>query len=100
MRAGKGGLFVGFRCKLPRRGGSAVYLALLFVGGKSPERPAAAGSSANKNGGLRMTEWQASRRKKNSFLQELCWNVIENKGPPWKKWRQSGNVADYKGDKL
>ena len=25
MRAGKGNLFVGFHCKLPRRGGSAVH---------------------------------------------------------------------------
>jgi hypothetical protein len=34
MRAGKGKFFVGFNCKLPRRGRSAVYLALLFVGRK------------------------------------------------------------------
>jgi hypothetical protein len=34
MRAGKGDLLVGFRCKLSARGESAVHLALLFVGGK------------------------------------------------------------------
>jgi hypothetical protein len=34
IRAGKGNLFVGFRCKLSARGGSAVHLTLLFLGGK------------------------------------------------------------------
>jgi len=31
-------------------------------------------------------------------MRELCGNLIENKGPLWKTWGQSGNVYENKGD--
>ena len=82
MRAGKGSLFVGFCCKLPRRGGSAVHPR---VGWK--------------------------QEKELLFLHEQRGNVIENKGPLWKKAEEAGmllitkeisldsrNVIENKGD--
>ena len=71
MRAGKGNLFAGSHCKLPRRGGSAVH---------------------------RTVDWKQEERI--LFLNEQCGNVIENKGPLWKRLGQSRNVIDYKGDKI
>jgi hypothetical protein len=35
--------------------------------------------------------------EKNSFLNERCANVIENKGPLWKTWGQSWNVHEKRG---
>jgi hypothetical protein len=31
-------------------------------------------------------------------MLERSGNVIENKGPTWKKWGRSGNVHENKGD--
>jgi hypothetical protein len=38
------------------------------------------------------------RSRNNSFLTERCGNVIENKGPLWKRSSGGGDVIDYKGD--
>ena len=41
--------------------------------------------------------WAESRLERNSFFDERRRNVTENKGPPWKRSRESGNVYENKG---
>jgi hypothetical protein len=48
-----------------------------------------------RKGGLDLALADAPRIK--FFLQQLCGNLYENKGPLWKKWGESGNVYENKG---
>ena len=67
MLAGKDNLFVGVHCKLPRRSGSAVH---------------------------RRVDWK--QEKEFLFLHEQRGNVIENKGPLWKKAEEAGMLLKTK----
>ena len=104
MRAGKGNLFVGFRCKLPRRGGSAVYLALLFVGRTVQ-------SEILRSAALRMTGWQAGRREKDFFYRNDAGMSLKTKDRRGKSGDEAGmslitkeigaeswNIIENKGD--
>jgi hypothetical protein len=84
MRTGKGNLTVGFRCKLSARGGSAVHLALVFVGGKvRSDPPRRVRSAQNDN-------MAGEAQERELFLHEQCGNVVENKGPLWKSCAEAG----------
>jgi len=39
-------------------------------------------------------------RRRILFLEDRSGDVIENKGPLWKKWGRSGNVFENKGDSV
>jgi hypothetical protein len=50
-----------------------------------------------KNGGPRYFQLRAAIRKEFFFLNELSWDLIENKGPLWKTGRRSWNVIEKTG---
>jgi hypothetical protein len=82
MRAGKGNLFAGFHCKLPRRGGSAVLPRVVL---KQGEEFFFYTSNA---GMLLKTKDRCGRRRREAGMSLIAKEIIS----------ESGNVIEKKWD--
>jgi hypothetical protein len=80
----------------------------MFMMGNIPQGPNPTLGGENRPRSGNATYWQAhsfSRQlsipngnsKRILFLNELSWNLIENKGPLWKTGRRSRNVYENTG---
>jgi hypothetical protein len=84
MRAGKGNLFAGFHCKLPRRGGSAVLPRVVL---KQGEEFFFYTSNA---GMLLKTKDRCGRRRREAGISLIAKEISS----------ESGNVIENKWDNL